>query len=171
MTDILIEDFSGLPEQPLKPAINSTIDSDAGIFTNINIKPHSVIKADVGIRLKDDTDLSTVNGLYLNTMVITDPICAYIRDNVIVRTLTYAETHDMFNLRKLPCVNYTHNCKFVFRKNPDGSETDIVDLVALDFPIRKHSELCVDLGFAYYSGIFIVKRLFDMKYKVTNWSP
>ncbi|QJX72340.1 hypothetical protein F-S17_0074 [Faustovirus] len=171
----LIEDFSGLPEQVKRPTFaDSTVDPESGIFTATNIRPNVVIRAGVGTRVPvnaDDTvDIAAVEGLCIDTMIITDPKCAFIRDNVVVKQLTYSETHDLFTFRKLPRVAQIHNCKFVFRKNEDGSESDIVDLVADDVPIRKGTELCVDYGFVYYARLFIVKRLFDMKYNITNWS-
>ncbi|AMN83837.1 hypothetical protein D5b_00418 [Faustovirus] len=168
----LVEDFSGLPAQMKRPVIEgSTVDPENGIFTETNIRPNSVIVAGVGIRMKPDMSAATETGLCIDTMVINDPMCAYIRDNVVVKKLTYAETHEFFALRRLPRVGQAHNCKFVFRKNDDGSESDIVDLIATDLPIRKGTELCVDYGFPYYARLFIVKRLFDMKYNITNWSP
>jgi hypothetical protein len=169
----LVEDFSGLPEQIKRPMFpESTIDSESGIFTETNIRPHAVIKANVGVRMKPDApEILAGTGLCIDTMIITDPVCAFIRDNVVMKKLTYAETHEFFAFRKLPRVGQVHNCKFVFRKNEDGTESDIVDLVAADVPIRKGTELCVDYGFVYYARLIIVKRLFDMKYNITSWSP
>lgn len=169
----LIEDFSGLPEQVKRPTFSeSTVDPESGIFTASNIRPNVVIKAGVGVRLRPDAaDVLAGAGLCTDTMIITDPICAFIRDNVVVKKLSYPETHEFFAYRKLPRVGTVHNCYFVFRKNDDGTESDTVDLVAADIPIRKGTELCVDYGFVYYARLFIVKRLFDMKYNITNWSP
>lgn len=169
----LVEDFSGLPEQVNRPVFKDhTIDAEAGIITETNIRPNTVIKAGVGVRMTDETITNVGDaGLYIDTMIITDPVCAFIRDNVVIKKLSYAETHEFFAFRRLPRVGQAHNCRFVFRKNDDGTDSDIVDLITCDVPVRKGTELCVDYGFPYYARLFIVKRLFDMKYNITNWTP